>query len=370
MPKTRETRDIPSMAWVKANAPVPEGWSDVEISKAVHEEAFSHLPLIKVQAEMGLSPSEMIEAVNSSPELVERMKGLTPFEVADVVRDQIFPSMPADKFDRLAGITRVGMDEPAPPREPSRLGGRTIAEPPVMEEPADIHIITKEERDKEVFGQSLGEEEKIRTQRQRTIEAANFPNPLFFESMLQSIEQNRFNAMMVGLEGADDLRVSMGRALGLEETEPIMSKFIDLSRRGEEATGVPAYHFMKKGAFMPAFYSSEGQDDWAPSMKDYDESWVRMLGKPLVQMAPVMAGMSLLSRIPMIATGLGQAPTWAKLAGAGGTIDLLAFEGKSPKFSELFPKGTMDYLKNHPHDTEMEGRLKNFVEGAAIGSGM
>jgi len=369
MPKTRETRDIPSIAWVKAKAPVPEGWSDVEISKAVHEEAFSHLPLIKVQAAMGLSPSAMMEAVNSSPELVEKMKGLSPLDVADAVREQVFPDMPPDRFDSLAGITRVGMDEPAPPREPSEFGGKTIAEPPVMEEPTGVHVVTEEERRREILGQSLREEEKIRTQRQRTVEAANFPSPLFFESMLQTIEQNRFNAMLLGLEGADDARVSMGRFLGFEETEPIMSKFIDLYRRGEEATGVPAYHFMKEGAFMPAFYSSEGQDDWAPSMKDYDESWARMLGKPLVQMAPVMGGMSLLSKIPMIAAGLGQIPTGVQLAGAGGTIDLLSFEGKSPKFSELFTKGTMDFLKNHPDDTEMEGRLKNFVEGAAMGSG-
>ena len=62
------------------------------------------------------------------------------------------------------------------------------------------------------------------------------------------------------------------------------------------------------------------------------------------------------------------AGTAARTAGAGAMTDFLAFQGDAGRLADLLPSVPLvEYLQSKEGDSEMEGRLKNSIEGLGLG---
>jgi len=228
----------------------------------------------------------------------------------------------------------------------------TIAEPPVPEEPlVSINLpepptITAIPEDKA---------EKYAESRQ---EFKNLKTGIWYKDLINSIQQTQFNIQMMGMEGVDDLRVAMGRMIGMD-SEPLISPIVDTLADVEERTGVPASQFLP----WPA------QSFWDGSFLDYRDSIERM-GHPLVQLAPVGAGLSVASKLPMIARYIEKIPKiWQMVFGAG-AAEGIAFSGDEPNVADFVTTPATEWLEKKPDDSELEGRAKNAIQGMLMVGGL
>ena len=66
--------------------------------------------------------------------------------------------------------------------------------------------------------------------------------------------------------------------------------------------------------------------------------------------------------------GATLAGTAARTAGAGALTDFLAFQGDAGRLADLLPSvPIVEYLQSKEGDSEIEGRLKNSIEGLGLG---
>ena len=313
-------------------------WSDAELSEAIYNKF--HAPEGWTREEFdaqvwpsGAPPSLEAEQLMEEAPMEEprgTMAELPVHEAKEVVVDQ------------------EGM-------EPIAEDGGTIAELPTTDEPA---VTTYEEKS---TIREVGPEESAKLAEARQ-EYENLRNKPWYEELVHSIQKTQFNLQLMGAEGVDDLRVSMGRMIGMD-TEPLIAPIVESVASIEEATGV------SPNQFLPWPASAQGD----VSMVDYRDSLIRE-GHPLVQLAPVAGGLSIAAKIPMIARHIERLPKiwkWvANVMGSGGVTEGIAFSGEEPNFADFVHTPATEWLEKKPDDSELEGRAKNVIQGMALMGGM
>jgi hypothetical protein len=169
-------------------------------------------------------------------------------------------------------------------------------------------------------------------------------NTPWYESMAYELNKIKFNAIFGGLEGVGELYRSGMELLGKDVKNPFDEGVLAETRDLMGATqGV--------------------------TPQEYQDSVVKDIARIGVQIAPVGAAVSAVSKLPKVAQAVSKVPKALRLPAGAGITEFIALASDEKGLADAVAEaGFENPLQKKDTDTILTGKLKNLAEGSVGGA--